>query len=466
MDTYYDDVYVSLFKEWILRHDYANLTVEINPENVNEIILKSKLGLGKVTFNKLNIIELSVINTYTNDYAFYLHFQMNNLKHAMELFQEMVNCMLELDNKPAIRILLCCSGGLTTSFFCEKMQHACELLDLNYKIDATGYMKLFSEGTHYDVILLAPQIAYNYAEAKKVFHDKIVLKIPPRVFAAYNVREMFALIDREVKRKGKQKSEIETHDPINHNILTISLFRDHHRNHLKYILHTTQGKTLVSNEVIKSEFKITDIYDIIDTVMLKYKDIEAIGLAVPGIIVDNSRVWKTSVKGLSPDINFYDLISSRYHVKFYLGNDANAASIGLYSLQNECHSLIALFQPALSAGGAGVVIDGKLIKGAHHISGEMQYLPFFNAEAQERLTTIDGMIDVVDKTIRSLISIIDPEIIVLYCSMIPDLDKLRDKLKENIPEQFIPEIVKIDQLQDYILLGMCYEVAKQLDETK
>ena len=55
-------------------------------------------------------------NTYLHTDEFYLHFQMKNMKHALELFNEMLEIIQTLVNRPQVKILLSCSGGLTTGF--------------------------------------------------------------------------------------------------------------------------------------------------------------------------------------------------------------------------------------------------------------------------------------------------------------------------------------------------------------
>ncbi|MFQ7173560.1 MAG: hypothetical protein ACLRQF_16675 [Thomasclavelia ramosa] len=47
--------------------------------------------------------------------------------------------------KPKIKILLCCSGGLTTTYFAYKIDEAIQLFALDYEIAATGYNELFKK---------------------------------------------------------------------------------------------------------------------------------------------------------------------------------------------------------------------------------------------------------------------------------------------------------------------------------
>ena len=62
---------------------------------------------------------------------------MKTMKHATELFNEMMNNILQLVEKPKIKILLSCSGGLTTSYFASKLNEAAQLLDYHYAVSYT-----------------------------------------------------------------------------------------------------------------------------------------------------------------------------------------------------------------------------------------------------------------------------------------------------------------------------------------
>lgn len=56
------------------------------------------------------------MNKRTDEMAFYLHFQFKTLNHAISLFEEMDQCIQKMVNQPICRLLLCCSGGMTTAF--------------------------------------------------------------------------------------------------------------------------------------------------------------------------------------------------------------------------------------------------------------------------------------------------------------------------------------------------------------
>ena len=69
------------------------------------------------------------------------------------------------------------------TLFASKMQELAKLENLSYEIFATGYSRLFEIANDYDIILIAPQVAYMLPQAKRRLPDKEVVTIPTRIFA-------------------------------------------------------------------------------------------------------------------------------------------------------------------------------------------------------------------------------------------------------------------------------------------
>lgn len=88
-----------------------------------------------------------------------------------------------------LKILLSCTAGLTTSYFAYLMQEALAPLKENITIDAVSYLDLDQVQQDYDVILLAPQIAYKYPELKERYGSKL-MKIDTLDFATGNVNHV------------------------------------------------------------------------------------------------------------------------------------------------------------------------------------------------------------------------------------------------------------------------------------
>lgn len=461
MDDFLRDIHTMIFKEWLLmqRTDYYHLY--LNEKDKDVIIIENDLCYSYITFNPQNIIELCVMNKLTDEMEFYLHFQFKTLKHAISLFEEMRSCIKKIVNKPKYKVLLCCSGGMTTEFFADKIRDAIKLLSLNIEVSAVGYQKLYKIGKDYDIILLAPQVSYIFLQAEKALKNQLVLKIPPQTFAKYNVGELINFINESLANREKKRTNyIEPLAAmvklnIHKNILAVSINSDGDNSHISYRLYNKDQSIALDSKIIKNNIKLQDIIDSIDTVLLQNSHIDVIGIAIPGVVVDgylHSGIVKDIVNQ-----KLGDILEERYHKDIVIINDVNAAAVGYYASQNEHQSLSMIYQPINRLAGAGIIINGQLIKGFGGLAGEVQLLPLQLSDDIVQLSnTPEGTLEIVVKQILSIIAIISPEEIVIYSDLIFDCKDVEREIKKCI-ERFhlshFPHFVKIENLSEYILLG-------------
>lgn len=457
MDEFLQDINTLFFYKWICIQENKNYQVYLSKMDQDIIYIEAEYGIGEITFNPLNIIELKVTNKLTKEINFYLHFQMKTIKHALELFYEMIESIISLSSQSITKVLLSCLGGLTTGFFAQRINEVVQLLGLDLKVEATGYNNLYQIGNSYDIILLAPQISFLHAKVHDIFKNQIVLNIPPQTFAKYDVGKVISLITKANENKKRventQINELPLYLDIKdkRQILCLTIFKNKERIHMTYRLYQ-KGQILAENEIIKYNISILDIYDVLDTIILQYSDISMIGMSIPGIIHNGllTSSYINDVKNNEIEMAF----ASRYKQKFIITNDVNTASIGYYVSQKQYQTFMFLFQPLSIGAGAGIIVNGKLLDGSHHFAGEVIYLPLgLSKDRSELIRTPEGTLEILSKTILSAMCIIDPQAIVLFSDLITHIDELKNEIEKSIPSTFIPEIIKIDNVLEYILLG-------------
>lgn len=457
MDEFLQDINTLFFFKWICIQENKRFQIYLSEKDKNIIYIETEYGIGEVTFNPLNIIELKVTNKITKEVNFYLHFQMKTIKHALELFNEMIESIISLSSKPVTKVLLSCSGGLTTGFFAQRINEVIRLLGLDLKVDAIGHNNLYQIGTNYDIVLLAPQISYLHAKVHDILKNQIVLNIPPQIFAKYDVGKIISLITKANENKKKSENIQSNELPINldindqRQIICLTIFKNKERIHLTYRLYQ-KGQVLTENEIIKYNISIQDIYDVLDTIILHYPNISMIGMSIPGII-HNGLLSSSYIKDVK-DNDIEMAFTSRYTQKVIITNDVNAASLGYYVSQKQYQTFMFLFQPLSIGAGAGIIVNGKILDGSHHFAGEVIYLPLdLSKDRSELVRTPEGTLELVSKTILSAMCIIDPQAIILFSDLITHEDELKKEIEKSIPCTFIPEIIKIDNVLEYILLG-------------
>ena len=459
MDDYLREIQTAIFRKWISnqKRDYYHLyPSETDPD---AIIIENEYCYSYVTFNPQCIIELCVMNKRTDEMAFYLHFQFKTLNHAISLFEEMDQCIQKMVNQPICRLLLCCSGGMTTAFFADKIKNGIKVLNLNMEVAATSYQKIYNVAQNYDVILLAPQVSYVKLQVEKVFKNKLVLKIPTQIFASYNVGALITFVEESLKNKEKKYDS--TVEPLasmmeiktKKNILAVSINANGENSHISYRL---------DSNIIKSNIKLHDVLDALDTVVLQNEMIDVISIALPGVMVEGN-VYSGIIEGGNHQLK--ELLEKRYEKEIYLINDVNAAVVGYYASQNQYKSIAFLFQPIGRMAGSGIIVNGQLVRGMDHLAGEVALLPLNLSEDYLTLAnTPEGTLELVSKNIMSIIAIVAPEAIVVYSDLILDGQDVSDEIKKSLSQYSLkvyPKIIKVENILEYILLGAMILSAKE-----
>ena len=469
MDEFLTDIHISVFKEY-LKHQHID-GIETKYEiltHYDQIKFTTSFGHATVVFNKKNIMELTVINDLQDKPIFYLHFLLKNLSHMLKLYNEMLDVLKSLTSEPPTRILLTCSGGMTTGYFAEKINEAVELLNLNMTADAIGYTNVYNVATDYDIILVAPQISYIRPQLQQILPEKLILEIPTKIFAAYDAASMIRIIAKELDRNTVSREE-KTVYPINKyltskgKILSIVLIREANRSQLIYYLYDENSNVLSSNRILRKTVSEDDICDIIDTLLLDHPDILSIGISLPALFDDDTKIVKINYFYRDITINI-EKIKQRYKQDIHFDNDMNTAVVGCYVTQDEYKNIVALYQPTLYKAGVGIVINGQLVKGLHNVAGEMQYMPLRLSDDVSTLSsTPEGSIELVGKEILSLISTIAPEAVYVFCKLLLDENALYNYLRGYVPEKYIPKIIISEAMIKHCILGqklLCQEDMK------
>ena len=442
MDNYLKEIYTSLFKKWILFHQYKYCSIKEDEEN--NIVIEGTEVIGHINFYDQDIVEYVLVNKKTKENEFYLHFQFHSFQHAIELFNEMMHLVRQINKTSCLKVLLVCSGGLTTGYFAAKLTEAVDFLHLNMQVDARGYHEVYQIAQDYDMVLLAPQVSYLYSEVRKILKNQVVLKIPPTIFGKYDVRECIRLIEKNQEELNKEP--IKKEEPL----------------HIANLKKSCKKILCLS---FKRRLYLQDYYDIIDSMLVHYPDIEVIGLSTPGII-EKDKIVSISVEGLE-EIDIQRDFVSKYKQKFIFENEANAVAEGFYAVSPEYENVSFIFQPMITLSGVGNVVNGKLVKGAHHISGEVQYLPLnYSKDVLELHKTPEGALEALSKTIAAITSIIDPQCIVFFCFLIIDIEDVKQEVEEYIPKEYLPDIIQVYYLEEYMLLGtliLCIEEVNDND---
>ncbi len=453
---------IEQFFEYALKQENSNYTIENHTkEKYPYISYNSENVIATVSLNnyeEFHIIDMKIENSQKQKVTFYIHFDLKDLQRAIELLQEMLESLnKEIKNKD-VNILLCCTSGVTTSYLKEKLNNACELLNVHYHFDATFYKIIHESAFRYDLILLAPQIFNEQQKLQETYPDIPVECIDSKIFASGDIPAIIKMVHdkRQIQQENNELSSTTLSKNLQNTLALCIRIENGKVNIYPVFYHL--GNSHCEEKIIKDNYNLQDIFDIIDYSIAKHSQIENIVICTPGIIDQGKITFKS---GNLNDVDIQSLFENKYHKNIYLINDANAMALGYYIHQSKYGTMAFYFHPTNTptrTGGMGYIINGQLHLGHHGLSGEMQYLSTNDTKAPFKQ---EEAVQVVSKYFISSIAHTDPEAIIFYCNMIPSSNDLKKEIEKAIQPRFIPELIKVNHCIGYMLVGGLAYVANQ-----
>ncbi len=199
-----------------------------------------------------------------------------------------------------------------------------------------------------------------------------------------------------------------------------------------------QVKESVDHQV--DTISVAKIENLISHLIKKHPSIGAISIGLPGIEFEGRIV------ALDYQSTIGDPIIQRLREKFNLPviieNDVNAAVLGHDELEDSRDTEVYIYFPRKYPPGAGIKVNGKLLKGNRHFAGEIGWLPLDIPWGPELADSFDEFTAAASKVVLSMITILDPDSVVLFGEFLTDthLKEIIDKCKRGLPQRIIPEL--------------------------
>ncbi len=92
------------------------------------------------------------------------------------------------------KVLLVCSGGMSTSVLMNKMKDYAKEHELDIKVAACGTTQYLEEVSAYDIVLLGPQISYRKQQIASTVSVPVVA-INPQDYAFGNIEHILKDVD-------------------------------------------------------------------------------------------------------------------------------------------------------------------------------------------------------------------------------------------------------------------------------
>jgi hypothetical protein len=201
------------------------------------------------------------------------------------------------------------------------------------------------------------------------------------------------------------------------------------------------GEVLDSEEGELDESSPESLYPVIERLLARHGEAGAISLGLPGVAY--------SVSILSMDYPLFagarviEGFESRFRLPVVAENDVNAAAFGRGLLPDAPASEVCLYFPRSYPPGAGIRIDGRLIRGRRNFAGEVAHIPLGVPWGEAWLLESDEALTLaVASLVSSVSAVLAPDAVTLYGDFLTDsqADSVRSLVAELLPKGMAPDI--------------------------
>lgn len=230
-------------------------------------------------------------------------------------------------------------------------------------------------------------------------------------------------------------------------------------NKITYAVSNLIGDIIEENSVVLDHIDYESIEGLIGKLVDQYEIIKAVGIGVPAVIHNGVVVGDCEMENL---INFplEKRLKEKYPLEIIVGNDMNLIAVGVYKKQNysEDMNIAVINFPKCKCIGSGIIIKGQVIKGHTNFAGEVSYLPFDITQEEQikQLNDGGGLLPLAVKTMVSIISVINPETIVLTGDLMREdmLEDIFNGCLKIIPKEHMPRIMIREDIYDDYMNGL------------
>ncbi|MDU5107618.1 ROK family protein [Clostridium sp.] len=210
---------------------------------------------------------------------------------------------------------------------------------------------------------------------------------------------------------------------------------------VNYRIVNTLGDTIEENSRRTNSLDdVNVVIELIESLEDIYKNIEGIGISVPGVVTDDGFLSGIRMEDWK-EIKIKKQIEERFNIPILLENDINSSAIAFYNdyvkkNNNRRMSLVYISFTSLGVG-SGIVVNGEVIKGDKGYAGEIGFIPmgdsFFNTKISSELDNIEYCRVVID-AIKVISAILNPGIVVLGGNSFRY--DIKDKIIEDYNKEF------------------------------
>ncbi|MFF2015339.1 ROK family protein [Paenibacillus sp. NPDC058177] len=210
---------------------------------------------------------------------------------------------------------------------------------------------------------------------------------------------------------------------------------------------------------------VTNAAKTIENLIKKHPKLGSIAVGVPGSVKNGEIIYIPNYEQFRT-VDLKHDFEQQFAIPVIVENDMNAAVLG-YTRKNNLSNKVTIVYLYLGQNGpgAGIVVNGEVIRGSSFFSGEIQFTPLYDhlnfGEALEKRdsgtsdrATADKQktVDVISRMVATFAVMLNPNAIIFNADEIDRsmLLQIRTKSAEYVPEEHLPELIVSDWIQDYL----------------
>ncbi|MCR5468817.1 MAG: ROK family protein [Lachnospiraceae bacterium] len=228
---------------------------------------------------------------------------------------------------------------------------------------------------------------------------------------------------------------------------------------VSYAVVNLVGEIKDEGEVRIDEYNPETLADAIKEPMQKYEKIQTISLGSPGYYYNNvlSVSGSDTMDGQDP----VGYLAERYGCEVFIMNDMNAMAFGLHTFDKEISREDDMVMVGFFKGrppGAGVIVNGKIVRGHTNFAGEVYNLIHPDMPIEELVVAgEEGVIKAAVTTAVDLCAVLNPGRIIFTGQAINEkiLKEIEKRVKEHIPKEHCPKFTYGPDFEKYYIWGLC-----------
>jgi predicted transcriptional regulator len=244
------------------------------------------------------------------------------------------------------------------------------------------------------------------------------------------------LLGEQVASAGGRPSQTYTFHADFAHILALSARVQHGEHTIQACVGNLYGEVVWETKQRFDTIRLASLEEVVEASMLQFPTIGLLSFALPGV-EHNGRILLNDY-GELVGVPFQEHFQEKYGLPVIVENDVNAAVLGHCRTAEPSSVTVGIYFPQTFPPGAGIMINGSILKGARGYAGEVALLEL----GIDWLAVDYGNTEEIGSAITRLISmfcgILNPDQVVLYGEFFSSA--VEESIRREIPALAVRDI--------------------------